>query len=1152
MDPLEIDTSYGISPAQRGEDIFPEQTDMLLSALNEQYRQALLETETERLKKTNSNNGHGSQNGSHHGSAHGSKPGSVNGSFHGNGNGHTRSAPGSHHCSLSRANTLRRQSSSRENIFLQDMDGSHRGSTHISKPGSVNGSHHGNGNEHTRNASGSHHGSLSRANTLSRQSSAHESIFLQDMDGSRHGSTHGSKPGSANGSHNGNGHTQSAPGSHHGAVSRANTLSRQSSAHENIFLQDVDGSHQGSAHGSKPGSFSESCHGNNNECTQSVPGSHRGFCSRANTSSRQSSVQEENIFFQDMDRQQLTEQKPPVSTRQNSLASLNSKKSDDDDYNNALAKQNSVNGVVRQSSDKILVRQNSVTSSVNGLVCRGSVNCSDNGALMHSSVNGASNGLVRQNSNNGLVRQSSFHGSNSGLMGQNSACNNGKPIQSSNKGLVRQGSFSGSVNDLMRQSSVDGSNNGLFNGSNNGLMSQNSNNCAVKQTSANGSDNGLVGQGSIYGSNKGLARQESFDGLDLNTRQNPAMTAYNLQQQQRLDPENHFSVIALADEDFVYSPNLMGEALLDYSDLPVPAPAGLNQEIARSDNFFSSRNKTVDNGVSRKHGVDRVDRRTSNENIYKGNGLIDKKETCIPVENLNGRVVDINGRIVSIGQSDDVYELLNPVQTVSETGINYSQSDTNSSSAKNGRKKESAIKHQQAMNGMSNNKGKYSESSQNENKNGSINGRRGSKNGQNGSQSNNQSSRREEFEQVLLARENSFRIHTGQEEGRKLVKQRSKAELYQMDDTDQHYDVSKIQISREDFCHGENIGEMCYSENGQIQYRQFKDYSENGSQVRKTKSSNGSKNGKSKNGKNGRVTFKENEHAMQIDSSAIRKIIETEKNSTENDIDNFSFSESERFEPYVRLHGNIDVKVDSGSYGSKSGTFKGEFSTNQESANKKDSENYRPKNERHIQYDCKGLIDPDRISKSVQKPGMEYWVYSASDHNSRSFKGHESVKEVQKSQSYSSQKTNNLVSEGHYEMEKLKKSELKQGFNKNENDDVNYGKLDIMFKHVHNDQFKMVMVSDELNNERQLNERNRDKDGENVRYINAKQDIEQMEARIYYLGNKEQAGVYLCTKIYSVKLQWLLRLWDHGNLSEISWFEPLRVNHKARSGSNWR
>ena len=43
-----------------------------------------------------------------------------------------------------------------------------------------------------------------------------------------------------------------------------------------------------------------------------------------------------------------------------------------------------------------------------------------------------------------------------------------------------------------------------------------------------------------------------------------------------------------------------------------------------------------------------------------------------------------------------------------------------------------------------------------------------------------------------------------------------------------------------------------------------------------------------------------------------------------------------------------------------------------------------------------------------------------------------------------------------------------------------------------------------------------------------------------------------CIFTYTVDLQWLESLWDHGNCSRHGYYEPLSVNHNARSGSKWK
>ena len=342
---------------------------------------------------------------------------------------------------------------------------------------------------------------------------------------------------------------------------------------------------------------------------------------------------------------------------------------------------------------------------------------------------------------------------------------------------------------------------------------------------------------------------------------------------------------------------------------------------------------------------------------------------------------------------------------------------------------------------------------------------------------------------------------------------------------------------------------MCYSEKGQMIYRHFNNFFissknsllEDVSNSRKSKSKNGS--GKSVNGQNGKGILRVNEKATQIDSSVIRKIIETEKNGTENDVEDFSVSETVRYEPYIRLQGNIGVNDDSSSNGTKTRVIRGEFKGTDRVA--QDTENYKQKGDHFIHSKVRttdpeqsidihkhkqtggnfmhsefsGVVDKDFENRAIQTPGMEYRVYPSNGQTSVSYRDGGKVKDISRSQSYERQKTNNLYTERNYGTEKRQNYELKQNTNKTEND-IDYGNLDIMFKHVQNDQFKMVMVTDELNNREQPNwkvdgqevdsmryvKAKSEKEIEDNRYFKAKEKVSQMEAKIYRLENKEEAS----------------------------------------------
>ena len=485
----------------------------------------------------------------------------------------------------------------------------------------------------------------------------------------------------------------------------------------------------------------------------------------------------------------------------------------------------------------------------------------------------------------------------------------------------------------------------------------------------------------------------------------------------------------------------------------------------------------------------------------------------------------------------------------------------------NSKKNGFVIKHKQTMNGLSNNDGRSSGPSQSKVKNGSENGRRNGKTKTNGSQPNSHASRKQEFEYALFARENSFQIETGECKGRKLVKQRSESDIYpvkQKRDTDiypvkqkSESDILPVRDSLKSWYatrslsedHSQDVDVMCYNEKGQMIYRHFNNSCissknsllEDVSNSRKSKSKNG--NGKSVNCQNGKGILRVNEKATQIDSSVIRKLIETEKNGTENDIEDFTISETVRYEPYIRLQGDIDVDDVSSSNGSKTRIITGEFIGADHV--KQSIENYRhQQNDNHFVYskvrttdpeqsidkhkqtggnfmhsESSGVVDKDFENRAVQTPGMEYWVYPSNNQTSVSNRDGGKVKDMSRSPSNERQKTNNLYTERNYGIDKQQNYELKQNTNKTEND-IDYGNLDIMFKHVQNDHFKMVMVTDELNRREQPNWRvgeqevdsmryvkaKSEKEMDDIRYFKAKEKVSQMEAKIYRLENKEEAS----------------------------------------------
>ena len=523
--------------------------------------------------------------------------------------------------------------------------------------------------------------------------------------------------------------------------------------------------------------------------------------------------------------------------------------------------------------------------------------------------------------------------------------------------------------------------------------------------------------------------------------------------------------------------------------------------------------------------------------------------------------------------------------SVNETDINYSQSDINSCTM-NSKKNNFVIKHKQTMNGLSNSNGRSSASSQSKVKNGSEKGRRNGKTKTNGSQSDSHASRKQEFEYALFARENSFRIESGEDKERKLVKQRSESDIYpvkQRQDTDiypvkqkSESDIYPLRDSMKSWYATKSLSDdhsqgdvdvMCYNEKGQMIYRHFNNSCissknsllEDVSNSRKSKSKNG--NGKSVNGQNEKSILRVNEKATQIDSSVIRKIIETEKNGTENDVEDFSISETERYKPFIRLQGDIDVNGGSSSSGSKNRVITGEVKGTDHV--KQSIENYRFKqNDNHFVHskvrttdseqsidihkhkqtggnfmhsEFRGVVDKDFENRAIQTPGMEYWVYPSNSQTSVSYRDGGKVKDISRSRSYERQKTNNLYTERNYGIEKRQNYELQQNTNKTEND-IDYGNLDIMFKHVRKDQFKMVMVTDELNNREQPNWRVGEQEVESMRcvkaegekeikdnkYFKAKEKVSQMEAKIYRLENKEEASY--CFHIFSFFT--MLTLWE--------------------------
>ena len=265
-----------------------------------------------------------------------------------------------------------------------------------------------------------------------------------------------------------------------------------------------------------------------------------------------------------------------------------------------------------------------------------------------------------------------------------------------------------------------------------------------------------------------------------------------------------------------------------------------------------------------------------------------------------------------------------------------------------------------------------------------------------------------------------------------------------------------------------------------------------------------------KSSKTGGDTYKGRKAEVKIDKNRVRSIVDTERrNSRENDIEMESFSESERYEPFVRSHGKVDdARVDSGPSGSKSGTFSGDFIKDSNAHVGKQSTSYLRKS-----GDSKDMVDRKEFNDLPSKPGMEYLVSSTDQgQRSRSYEGQHRITESFKSENSESQKRNNLYNEGRYNSEKSVKTDLKIDLKRQDSKNIDYGKLDIMFKHIQNDQFKMVMVSEELNDKTGLSGSNRDTSSETVKHSNSEQVLSDTERRIYFLESKEQASFFTALK----------------------------------------
>ena len=398
-----------------------------------------------------------------------------------------------------------------------------------------------------------------------------------------------------------------------------------------------------------------------------------------------------------------------------------------------------------------------------------------------------------------------------------------------------------------------------------------------------------------------------------------------------------------------------------------------------------------------------------------------------------------------------------------------------------------AHKRQHSLNGLNNSKNKNGEIVQTRRH--SLNGssKNGSKSGSKGSHSNGQKSKRDEFEQIRISRQTSLKSYKSNGE-RSGPKQKSKLQFYPLSDA----------AEREDFDRSEIEG--LYENSGLSDYQTFSEFHENSLKMLDNISN---LRHVVKSSKNGQGVYKDSKAEVKIDKNKVRSIVDTERrNSRENDIDTESFSESERYEPYVRLHSKVDAKVDSGPTDSKSGPCRGGFVKDSNAHVTKQSKSYL-----HESGDSKDMLDRKELNDPPSKLGMEYWVSSTDKgHRLRSFEGHHRNLEISRSEYSGSQKTNNLYNEGRYSREKSVKSDLKQDLKRQDSKDIDYGNLDIMFKHVQNDQFKMVMVSDVLNNKAELISSNKDTSGETVGHSKSEQVLSDTERRICFLESKEKAS----------------------------------------------
>ena len=351
--------------------------------------------------------------------------------------------------------------------------------------------------------------------------------------------------------------------------------------------------------------------------------------------------------------------------------------------------------------------------------------------------------------------------------------------------------------------------------------------------------------------------------------------------------------------------------------------------------------------------------------------------------------------------------------------------------------------------------------------------------------SNGNKSKHEEIEHLRNPRQGLLKVQAYNGE-RSRTKQNSKLMFYPLSDDvteGEHFDKSEI--------------ESLYEESGLSDYQtlsEFHEHSlrmlENVSNLRHVVKSSGHKGGADKHDKAIRTDLK-------IDKNRVRSIVDTERrNSEKNGVETEDFSDSERYELCDKLHSN-SIKVGASSSGYKSEGLSGEHEDSNKSFAKQ-SKSYFTESDRK------------ESNNLPSKSGMEYWVPSRDQgQRSRSYEGQHRIVESSRSENSRGQKTNNLYVEERYSREKSVKSDMKQELNRDESKNVDYGKLDIMFKHIHNDQFKMIMVSEELSDKTELSRSNRDANGEDLRHTNSEQVLSATETRITFLEKKEQASLFV-------------------------------------------